>query len=221
MIRLSLIGMAGIGKSYWAMKLEAQGFRRFCCDDLIEEKLGPELIRPNGTTMSMGEWMGFPFHEGYREREHTYLTHEIEVLNEVLDYLGDPERNPDENIVVDTSGSVIYTGNGLLEELRRHTTVVYFSTPAEVQKQLLKAYVSNPHPMLWKDMFRKAPEETNMQALARCYPQLLMSRQKMYELFVDVTIDYYQCREKNFGVGDLLEAVAGRAEGEETSAERL
>lgn len=212
MIRLSLIGMAGIGKSYWAMKLEAHGFRRFCCDDLIAEKLGTELIRSDDTSMSMGQWMGFPFHEKYRERENTYLTYEIEVLNEVLDYLEDPERNPDENIVVDTTGSVIYTGKGLLEELRRHTTVVYFSTPAEVQKQLLNVYVSNPHPMLWKDVFRKAPEETNMEALARCYPQLLVSRQNMYELFADVTIDYYQCREKNYGVRDLLEAIVGRVD---------
>jgi hypothetical protein len=37
----------------------------------------------------------------------------------------------------------------------------------------------------------------------------------MYELFADVTIDYYQCREKNFGVGDLMEAVVGRAKARE------
>jgi shikimate kinase len=221
MRRLSLIGMAGIGKSYWSMRLEAHGYRRFCCDDLIAEKLGKALIRSDGTTMSMGEWMGFPFNEGYREREHTYLTYEIEVLNEVLDYLEHPERNPDENIVVDTTGSVIYDGNGLLEKLRRHTTVVYFSTPDAVQKQLLNAYISSPHPMLWKDLFRKAPQETNMQALVRCYPQLLIYRTNMYELFADVTIDYYRCRERNFGVRELLEVVVGTAEVEETLPGRL
>ena len=60
MKRLSLIGMAGIGKYYWSKKLEAEGFRRFCCDDLIASKLGPQLIRSDGATMTMGEWMGFP-----------------------------------------------------------------------------------------------------------------------------------------------------------------
>jgi len=207
MIRLSLIGMAGIGKTYWSMQLEAHGFKRFCCDDLIAEKLGPKLIRSDETPISMGEWMGFPFDDGYRERERTYLAYETEVIREVLDDLRDSERNRAENIAVDTTGSVIYIGKALLEALRRHTTVVYFSTPNAVREQLLDAYVSTPHPMLWRGMFHESAEETHMQALARCYPQLLVSRQNRYELLADVTLDYNQCREKNFGVKDLLEAV--------------
>ena len=60
-MRISLIGMAGAGKTYWSIKLAQQGFRRFCCDDLIAAKLAPDLKRPDGSTMGMGEWMGFPY----------------------------------------------------------------------------------------------------------------------------------------------------------------
>jgi hypothetical protein len=210
MIRLSLIGMAGIGKSYWSMRLKACGFKRFCCDERIAEKLGSALIRSDGTTMSMGEWMGFPFHDGYQARAHLYMAYEAEVVSEVLEYFEASEGSHAENVVVDTTGSVIYVGRALLDALRRHTTVVYFSTPNAVRQQLLDAYVSRPHPMLWKETFQKMAGETNMEALARCYPRLLASRQKLYALFADVTLDYYQCREKDFGVNELLTAVAGR-----------
>ena len=38
-MKISIVGMSGSGKTYWSKKLESEGFKRFCCDDLIEEKL--------------------------------------------------------------------------------------------------------------------------------------------------------------------------------------
>ena len=207
-MQLSLIGMAGTGKSYWSNKLAEHGFKLFCCDDLISKKLAPLLKRPDGTTMRMGEWMGFPFHAGYKKRESKYLNFEIEVLNEILDYLEENDNNLDEDVVVDTTGSVIYTGEGILKKVRQYTIVVYLSTPPEVRDQLLRAYVSNPHPMLWRGVFNKGPNETNKEALARCYPKLFVARQLLYERYADVTIDYYTRIEEGFGVSEFLEAVA-------------
>lgn len=206
-MRLSLIGMAGSGKSYWSMKLVEHGFRRFCCDDLIAAKLDPELTRPDGTTMELGQWMGFPYEPHYRERESKYLACEIEVLTEILDYLESRKSNPEEKIVLDTTGSVIYTGERILRRLRRYTTVIYLSIPPEVRGQLLKAYVSNPHPMLWRNVFSKEPDETEREALARCYPRLVVARERLYEHYANVTIDYYRRSEEGFGVSDLLNAV--------------
>jgi len=40
---ISLVGMSGTGKTYWSKQLESKGFKRFCCDDLIGEKLGTVL----------------------------------------------------------------------------------------------------------------------------------------------------------------------------------
>jgi len=204
---LSLIGMAGSGKSYWSMKLVEHGFRRFCCDDLIAAKLDPELTRPDGTTMELGQWMGFPYEPHYRERESKYLACEIEVLAEILEYLESRKSNPEEKIVLDTTGSVIYTGERILRRLRRYTTVIYLSIPPEVRGQLLKAYVSNPHPMLWRNVFSKDPDETEQEALARCYPRLVVARERLYEHYANVSIDYYRRSEEGFGVSDLLNAV--------------
>ena len=211
-MRLSLIGMAGTGKSYWANKLAEHGFKLFCCDDLISKKLAPLLKRPDGTTMIMGEWMGFPFHKGYKERESKYLHLEIEVLNEILDYLEDHGNNLDEDVVVDTTGSVIYTGEGILKRLRQYTTVVHLSITSEVREQLLRAYISNPHPMLWRNIFRKEPNETNEAAFERCYLQLFLARQRLYQHYEDVEIDYYTRREEGFGVSDFLHLAASKSQ---------
>jgi hypothetical protein len=203
--------MAGTGKSYWATKLAEHGFKLFCCDDLISKKLASLLKRPDGTTMTMGEWMGFPFHAGYKKRESKYLNFEIEVLNGILDYLEKNDNHPDEDVVVDTTGSVIYTGERILKKLYQNTTIVHLSIPPEIREQLLSAYISNPHPMLWRDTFSKSPDETDEAALERCYPKLFAARQRLYERNVAVEIDYYTLREEGFGARDFLHLIASKS----------
>ncbi len=207
-MRLSLIGMSGSGKSTWSKKLSDLGFRHFCCDDLITKKLAPELTRPDGTIMELGEWMGFPYKSQYKERESKYLAYEIEVLTEILDYLESGGKDTEKNIVVDTTGSVIYAGEETLKRLRRCTTVIRLSTPPEVQDIMLKAYLANKRPVLWRDFFRKEPNETNEAALARCYPRLLSSREHLYKQNADQTIDYYTLNQDGFGVNDFLNRVS-------------
>jgi shikimate kinase len=203
-MRLSLIGMAGSGKSYWSRKLAEHGFRRICCDDMIEAKLAPKLTRSDGTTMKLAEWMGFPYEPDYKRRESQYLSYEREVMSEILEYL---ENTPEENMVVDTTGSVIYTGEEILRRLQRFTTIVYLATPPGVQKQLLNAYISNPHPMLWRGIFSKEANETEEEALERCYPKLFLARKRLYQRYAEVTVAYYKRRKKGFGVDDFLRAV--------------
>lgn len=207
---ISIIGMSGSGKSLWALKLAEKGFRRFCCDDLITKKLIHELTRPDGITMELGEWMGFPYEPQYTECESKYLACEIDVLNEILESLERREKNHDEKFVIDTTGSVIYTGEEILTRLCQNTTVVHLATPPEVQEEMLEAYITNKRPVLWRDMFSKGSNETNDEALARCYPRLLSSRERLYEQYADVTIDYYRLNEDGFGVSDFLKAIDAR-----------
>ena len=115
-MRLSLIGMAGSGKSTWSSKLAEHGFRRYCCDDLIAAKLAPELTRTDGSTMKMSEWMGFPFEPHYHEFESKYLNYEIDVLGELFEHLANLKNTSEVNIVIDTTGSVIYAGEVLLKK---------------------------------------------------------------------------------------------------------
>ena len=69
-MKLSIIGMSGSGKSYWSKKLqEEKGFKRFCCDDIIEQKLSHELKKFGYSGLhDVGKWMGQPFDPQYVKR---------------------------------------------------------------------------------------------------------------------------------------------------------
>lgn len=199
--------MAGSGKTYWSKKLAQCGFRRFCCDDLIAAELAQELITPNGSSMGVAEWMGFPCKPQYREREARYLACEARVVREITRYLEGLGGDADECVVVDTTGSVIYTGDTVLRRLRLCTKMVFLSTPHALQEQLLEAYISKPHPMVWKNMFRKDPGEPCGKAFERCYPKLFSYRERLYRQYADATVQYDVRRSEDFSVRDFLDAI--------------
>lgn len=207
-MRLALVGMSGSGKSFWSKRLSRSSFRRFCCDDLIAARLGPDLGNRGGNIAVVGRWMGFPFEQPYKEREAAYLACETAVMNELLQELEYLEGNHGEKIVVDTTGSVIYTGEEILTKLRRFTTIVHLATPLEIQKKKLEAYVKQPRPILWRNLFNKQPDETDAQAMARCYPGLLTSREDQYKQLAHVTISYYHHRRAGFTVEEFLRDAA-------------
>jgi shikimate kinase len=135
------------------------------------------------------------------------LTCEIEVLTELLEFLESRGNQEEENIVIDTTGSVIYTGEESLKRLRQCTTIVHFETPPEVQGQMLKTYLANQRPVLWREFFSKEPNETFEDAMARCYPRLLISRERLYKRCADVAIDYYRLNRESFGVFEFLKNI--------------
>lgn len=209
-MRLALIGMSGSGKSYWSAKLAERGFVHFCCDAMIAARLAPELIAPDESRITMGEWMGFPYQPQYSEREARYLSYEVAVLREVLECVEREASGCEGDVVVDTTGSVIYTGDVLLSRLRELTTVVHMATPPEVQERMLELYLANLRPVLWQEMFDRRPGEADDAALARCYPRLLSSRERLYEQLADVTVGYEERNQEGFGGEDLLEIVGVR-----------
>lgn len=203
-MRLSLIAMSGSGKSYWANQLAGCGFMRLSCDEMIASRLKPELEGPDGTVIRMGNWMGFPYQPGYPARESKYLNYEKQVLKEIFDFIERIPVGAEKDIVIDTTGSVIYTGKHLLKTLRKYTTVVHLATPPEIQEQMFHAYLENPRPVLWLGKFVKMPEEKNDEALARCYPKLLSYREDLYKQLAHMTIDYYKYRKSGFTGTDFL-----------------
>ncbi len=188
-MKLSIVGMSGLGKSYWSKKLEEAGVKRFCCDELITRKLDGALKRPDGTRMDLGEWMGFPFTPGYNARERTYLQKEAEVLKEIFDYLRH-RSPPGESVVVDTTGSVIYTGHELIRTLRRLTRVVHLETTPSATQKMLAAYLAAPRPVIWGEIFIKRAGEGDEASLGRCYPSLLSYREALYRRWADASIGY-------------------------------
>jgi hypothetical protein len=61
--------------------------------------------------------MGFPYQDGYQEREAQYLAYEKKVLAEILAEIRNEALDPQSKIVIDTTGSVIYTGEKCLDQL--------------------------------------------------------------------------------------------------------
>lgn len=208
-LRLALIGMSGSGKSHWAKNLAALGCPTICCDDAIETRLAP-ILKAGGYEGINGvaAWMGWPDSPTYAEREAGYLREEIATLDEVLSML---EKDPKRELVLDTTGSVICTGNHILHRLRRQMTVLYFaSSDAEVQL-LIQRYLRDPKPVLWQGIFQPRPGETSHDTVVRCYPLLIAARRVSYEALAHVTLPTLTTREmsppgtsRNAAVGQAL-----------------
>ncbi len=191
-LRVALIGMSGAGKSYWTKRL-ATKYPVVSCDDLIEQHLAPTLQAGDFKGISgLAAWMGWPDSPTYAQRESEYLSAEIASLDEVLSKL---EKDPQANMVLDTTGSVIHTGNHLLYRLRKLMTVVYLAISAEEQQILIQRYLNDPKPVLWQGTFQPRPGESPVQTVARCYPALIAARRQSYEALAHCTIPVKQLRE--------------------------
>ncbi len=200
--------MAGIGKSTWSGRLERRGFLRIDCDRMIAERLSSELADAPDLIAALGSWMGLPWEPGYEKRALHYHQLEKAVMAEVLEVLRGAQGR--DQIVVDTAGSVIYTGDDVLNELAEQSVVVHLASPLEVRERLLREYLKRPGPVLWRGMFRPEREEPLQQTLARCYPKLLEDRERRYARWAHVTLDYKAHREGGSYLETLLAQVRSR-----------
>ena len=209
MIKLSLIGMSGAGKTHWSQKLAAAGLRVISIDDRIEKKLAPELAA--GGYLGIGgvaAWMGWPDHPAYREREQKYLTAEIESMDEVLNEIS---ASGGEGILLDTTGSVVYTGDEICRRMQALTTVVYLAVPAAEEENLIARYLSDPKPVLWSDQFEQRQGESAKDAVARCYPQLIANRKKLYERYAHRVVSLAKLEGMRLDARGFLELLDAQA----------
>jgi shikimate kinase len=209
-MRIGLIGMSGAGKTVWATKLAAAGFEHIDCDRLIAIRLGADLNRSLASLDEMGEWLGFPYQAGFRAREAQFLACELAVLQEVADSLSKTDHQL-QNLVVDMGGSAIYAGKSMFLKLRRLMTIVYLAVAPDAHSQMLQEYMRRPRPIIWKNRFQSQPGETKDSTLARCFPQLIMFRERQYEAFCDLKLDYQLHHRPDLQVEDLLRLVQGQA----------
>lgn len=205
-MRFSLIGMSGSGKSYWSKKLGEKGFKRFGCDDLIEEQLGDELkVLGYLGTQDVAKWMGQPFDPQYLYTSKKYLEYEQKVVNQILAVL--EQSKLEENIIIDTTGSVIYLADDILNKLTALTKVIYLNTPESVQQKMYNLYLKDPKPVIWGESFVKTCKESNMEALGRCYSKLLATRTKKYQQLADITMDYDLLHSADFTEENFLNLI--------------
>jgi len=192
-LRIALVGMSGAGKTFWSKRIAEAGVPAISCDDRIEQRLAPclgagDFAGINGVAV----WMGWPDSATYAEREAQYLKEEIATLDEIL---GELERDPQKSLVLDTTGSVIYTGNHLLMRMRKLMTVVYLAAGDDEQQLLIERYLGDPKPVLWRGAFVAKPGETARETVARCYPHLIGARRQSYAALAHATLRVAELRE--------------------------
>jgi shikimate kinase len=209
-LRLALVGMSGAGKTFWTKKLAEFGVPALSCDDRIEQRLTPRLAAWGYAGINgVAAWMGWPDSATYAQREFEYLTEEIYTLDEVLTEL---EKQPKKSLALDTTGSVIYTGNNLLMRLRRQMKIVYLAASAQEQQLLIERYLSDPKPVLWGGAFQPKPNETPRETVARCYPSLIAARRQSYEALAHCTLQVTSLRDGSMDGAAFLEMIRAKTE---------
>jgi len=205
-LRVALIGMSGTGKTFWSKRLAQTGRPAFCCDDRIEQRLRDRLRTGGYAGISgVASWMGWPDSPTYAQREAEYLAEEIATLDDVLTEL---KRNPARELILDTTGSVIYTGNNLLLRLRRQMTIVYLAASASEEQLLIERYLSDPKPVLWRGAFQPKKGETPRETVARCYPTLIAARRQSYEALAHCTVSVAELRAATLDAATFLATVS-------------
>lgn len=198
---ISLIGMSNVGKSYWREQLSAIGLTPFCCDDRIEQKL-KTYLREGGFRgiEDVARWMGQPYESQFSKNQALYLAQETLVMEEAVREL----KKGGQRLVIDTTGSVIYTGEAVLAALRELSTIVLIDASESLQAELYRQYVAHPKPVIWKEAYKPIEGETPEDALVRCYPILLHSRSEIYRRLAHVILDYDELRIPGFTSTDFL-----------------
>jgi shikimate kinase len=208
-IKLSLIGMSGAGKSHWAQKLAAAGFRVISIDDRIEKKLAPELAAGGHRGIGgVAAWMGWPDEPAYREREKKYFECEVKSMGEALDEI---QAAGEEGTILDTTGSVVYTGEEICRRMQSLTTVVYLEASPAEEDLLIARYLSDTKPVLWGEQFVRRPGESTQDAIARCYPQLISHRKKLYARYAHRIVLMKLLRNVHPDARGFLELLEGQA----------
>src|SRR3989440_11958374 len=210
-LRLALIGMSGAGKTFWTKKLAADGCPAVSCDDRIEQKLASRLAAGGYSGINgVAAWMGWPDAATYAQRESEYLAEEIHTLDEILTEL---EQQPLKTMLLDTKGSVIYSGNNLLMRLRRQMTIVHLGASAEEQRLLIERYLNDPKPVLWRGAFQPKPGEKPRETVARCYPALIAARRQSYEALAHCTLQVAALRDGSLDAASFLKMIQGKTTG--------
>jgi shikimate kinase len=192
-LRLALIGMSGAGKTFWTRRIAESGVPAVSCDEVIEERLAPRLAQGGFSGINgVAAWMGWPDSATYAEREAEYLKEEIATLDEILSGL---EKDAERPLVLDTTGSVIHTGNHLLMRLRKLMRVVHLASTDAEQQLLIERYLSDPKPVLWRGAFAAKAGEIPRHTVARCYPHLIAARRQSYVALAHAQLQVAELRE--------------------------
>lgn len=189
---ISLVGMSGIGKSFWTKKLgQDSQFKTYSIDQLIEGCLEQEL-RPFGYSgvQGLAHWMGQPWEAGFMQRQLRYLLLERKITRSVIKEVCSLQVSERKKVVIDTTGSIIHCGRDILDDLSRTSSIVHLETPSFLRDQMLTQYIQEPKPVVWGHIFEMREGESHESSLRRSYPRLLSLREDLYRSLAKTTVPY-------------------------------
>ena len=172
--------MSNAGKTTLAQKLTKYGFRYFSCDDFIAKKLYPNGIEVN----EINNWLGYPFMKKYQERANEYLLYEHKSLEKAISIIKDDVSN----LIIDTTGSVIYHKQSLLASIKNKSLVIHLTVDKSHIDALYKNYLQYPKPVIWGNSFHNLDPDPK-KSLKKCYPRLLKFRLAKYKSFAHININ--------------------------------
>ncbi len=202
-MHITLVGMSNIGKTHWSNRLASEnGFEKIDCDTLVEQRLGDELKKLGYAGIrDVARWMGQPYEQQYAETSRKFIECEQSVMNDIIEKIkSSPQTRP---LVIDTTGSVIYTGDEITEKLRNLTHIIYLEASKEHIAGLYERFVTEPKPIIWGNSFARNLGETPQDTLKRCYPNLVEFRARRYAKIAHSIIPFTAHKMENASIEQL------------------
>lgn len=202
---LCLVGMSGVGKSFWAQRLAVERrFVRHDCDGAIAAALADIVSAAPGEAPvhALGRWMGMPWSPAYAAREAQYLALEERVTSAALCAASAGTGRH----VIDATGSVVYLSAALRTALREGCRIVYLRSPEAACSVMLERYLKEPKPVVWTGAFESRNERHPADALPRCFAELLRRRDELYAALAHVVLDGAALTANDPGVDGWLAA---------------
>ena len=228
---ITLMGMAGVGKTHLSALLEKEGWHRYSCDFAIgtkymKDELAAGMISPDDVS-PLSKFLGLlgnpakgglPMGE-FRRRQKLYYDAECRSLDSVPGQIGDG------NFIHDSTGSLCEIEDAaLVERLGMATFFVYLKADKSTEEMIIKRAVSHPKPLFfppsqfdgWVREYLdehglSAAEEIDPPDFSRwVFPKLFRSRLPKYQRLADlygVTIEASSLRDVD-GRG-FLDCIAG------------
>lgn len=194
-LKLAFVGMSNIGKSMTAKRF-AKGFKFKLTevDKLIWKRLGHDSME------EFADWQGHPYEEGYAEREQLSVEMETHATAKAID-------KAKGNVVLDTTGSVIYIDPAVRRRMKENFYVVHIKAEPSDLERLKWDYFDNPKPLIWGRYYRPKEGLSDRENIIDCYPQLLMSRAKEYAAMADTTVTSKFVLDPDLTNEDLWDAI--------------
>jgi shikimate kinase len=192
-LRIALIGMSNIGKSYTGMRhATAFDFDLIEVDKLIRETLGHDDMD------AFAAWQGQPYSDGYEAREAESKALESVATQKALE-------SQTGNAILDTTGSVIYTEKFVQENLASNWYIIHIAASKDAVERLKTQYFKQPKPLMWNGHFSCKPGQDPEAAILESYPKLLASRANDYAALADGTIASNVILDTSLTIQDIFE----------------